>query len=412
VRSRSETNLTPFRDALPEGTPASAFSDEALLLTDAPIPGPPPAAVPGELEAEVVTDWSHLEALEQEWQDLAAAAAEPNPFYEPWMLLPALRTYGREARLEVLVASAMCRGRRLLCGLFPIAWRNGRAELWKHHSCYLSTPLLRAGFARAALRCFFDHLERRTGLVRLGDVPGEGPFHLHLVDELNCRGWPSLVSSWYTRALFRPASSGDEFLERALNGKRRKELRRQRARLAEQGRLELCELRSGEDPTPWIREFLALEASGWKGAEGVAAVLHPAEHAYIEEMAARAHERGRLMMMGLRLDGRPVALKYNLLAGDGAFAFKIAFDESFARYSPGVLLELENIHRLHRMPAVRWMDSCAAPNRFMINHLWPERRQMQTVFFSTGRALPSLLLALVPLFQSLRARARRRRRPA
>ena len=132
----------------------------------------------------------------------------------------------------------------------------------------------------------------------------------------------------------------------------------------------------------------------------------------MEATAARAHQRGRLMMMGLRLDGRPVALKYNLLAGDGAFAFKIAFDESFARYSPDVLLELDNIHRLHRMPAVRWMDSCAAPNRFMINHLWPERREMQTVFFSTGRALPSLLLALVPLLQFLRARAQRRRRSA
>jgi hypothetical protein len=118
------------------------------------------------------------------------------------------------------------------------------------------------------------------------------------------------------------------------------------------------------------------------------------------------------MMMGLRLDGRPIALKYNLLAGDGSFAFKIAFDESFARYSPGVLLEVDNIHRLHQMPEVRWMDSCAAPNRFMINHLWPERREMQTVFLSTGRALPSLLLALVPLFQFVRARLRRRRRSA
>jgi hypothetical protein len=271
---------------------------------------------------------------------------------------------------------------------------------------------LRTGYAPAALRCFFDHLERGAGLARLDDVPGEGPFHLHLVDELNRRGWPSLVSSWYTRALFRPARSGDEFLERALNGKRRKELRRQRARLAEQGRLELCELARGEDPTPWIREFLSMEASGWKGAEGVAAALHPTERTYIEEMAARAHQRGRLMMMGLRLDGRPIALKYNLLAGDGAFAFKIAFDESFARYSPGVLLEVDNIQRLHQMPEVRWMDSCAAPNRFMINHLWPERREMQTVFFSTGRALPSLLLALVPLFQFIRARMRRRRRSA
>jgi CelD/BcsL family acetyltransferase involved in cellulose biosynthesis len=412
MASQSAAKVAALEAPALEPAPHRPFSDEALLLTDAPVPGRSAPATIADLQTEVITDWSRLEALEAEWQDLASAAAEPNPFYEPWMLLPALRAYAPGARLEVLVASTTHRGRRLLCGLFPIAYRRRRAELWKHRSCYLSTPLLRKGFSQAAMRCFFDHLERRAGLVRLEDVPGEGPFHLHLVDELNRRCWPSLVSSWYTRALFRPAGNGDEFLERALNGKRRKELRRQRARLAELGRLELCELRPDEDPAPWIGEFLALEAAGWKGARGVAAAQHPAESAYVVEMATLAHARGRLMMMALRLDGRPIALKYNLLAGDGSFAFKITFDESYSRYSPGVLLELDNVHRLHEMESVRWMDSCAAPNRFMINHLWPDRREMQTVFFSTGRTLPSLVLAVVPLFQFLRMRARLRKRPA
>jgi CelD/BcsL family acetyltransferase involved in cellulose biosynthesis len=410
--TQGQTNVPRRIPARPEGAPpARGFSDEALLLTDAPVPGPPLAALQEEeLQAEVFTDWSRLSTLEEEWQELASSAAEPNPFYEPWMLLPALRAYGAGRKLEVLTAASVHQGRRLLCGVFPIEYRRGRAELWKHRSCYLSTPLLRSGFGKPALSCLLDHLGRRAGLVRLEDVPGEGPFHLNLVGELNRRGWPGLVSSWYTRALFRPAANGEEFLEQALNAKRRKELRRQRSRLAEQGRLELCELRADEDPTPWIREFLALEANGWKGSAGVAAALHPQERAYLEEMTAHAHRRGRLMMMALRLDGRPVALKYNLLAGEGSFAIKITFDESFARYSPGVLLELENIHRLHRSPGLRWMDSCAAPNRFMINHLWPERREMQTIFFSTGRAVPSLLLALVPLLQFVRARVRRRRR--
>ena len=39
--------------------------------------------------------------------------------------------------------------------MFPVAYRRGRAELWKHRSCYLSTPLLRRGLAQAAMRCFF-----------------------------------------------------------------------------------------------------------------------------------------------------------------------------------------------------------------------------------------------------------------
>ena len=93
-------------------------------------------------------------------------------------------------------------------------------------------------------------------------------------------------------------------------------------------------------------------------------------------------------MLALRLDGRPVALKMNLVGGEGAFAFKITFDESFGRFSPGVLLELDNVDRAHQLPALRWMDSCAAPSRFMINHLWPDRREMQTLFFSTGSLAP------------------------
>jgi hypothetical protein len=111
-------------------------------------------------------------------------------------------------------------------------------------------------------------------------------------------------------------------------------------------------------------------------------------------------------MLALRLDGRPLALKMNFLGGEGAFAFKITFDESFGRFSPGVLLELDNVERAHQLPALRWMDSCAAPNRFMINHLWPDRREMQTVFFSTGSRRGALMVALVPLLHFFRRVAR------
>jgi hypothetical protein len=67
-----------------------------------------------------------------------------------------------------------------------------------------------------------------------------------------------------------------------------------------------------------------------------------------------------------------------------------------------VLLELDNVERAHQLPRLRWMDSCAAPNRFMINHLWPDRREMQTVFFATGSLLGALQVALVPLVHVFR----------
>jgi len=66
------------------------FSDEALLLIDAPVPGRRAAAPVGNIRIVAVSSLERLASIEAEWQELGARAAEPNPFYEPWMLLPAL----------------------------------------------------------------------------------------------------------------------------------------------------------------------------------------------------------------------------------------------------------------------------------------------------------------------------------
>src|SRR5260221_9111805 len=121
MASKSQANVAPIPAPALEPAPRRPFSDEALLLTDAPVPGriAPPAI--GDLQAEVITDWSQLEALEQEWQELASAAAEPNAFYEPWMVLPALRAYRSPARVEGLVRPYTPPGPQGLCGVFPLS---------------------------------------------------------------------------------------------------------------------------------------------------------------------------------------------------------------------------------------------------------------------------------------------------
>src|SRR5215510_8987556 len=90
------------------------------------------------------------------WEDLAATAIEPNVFFEPWMLLPAVRALGADAALRFALVYA--NEPPALCGFFPIemqkryrgmpmsAWR-----IWQHKHCFLGTPLLRASHARPAL---------------------------------------------------------------------------------------------------------------------------------------------------------------------------------------------------------------------------------------------------------------------
>jgi len=64
-----------------------------------------------------------------------------------------------------------------------------------------------------------------------------------------------------------------------------------------------------------------------------------------------------------------------------------------------VLLEIENLRQLHARPEIRWMDSCADADRFMINHLWTDRRTIQSLVIGTGRTPGGLDVAAIPLLK-------------
>ena len=71
------------------------------------------------------------------------------------------------------------------------------------------------------------------------------------------------------------------------------------------------------------------------------------------------------------------------LTPPGAFSFKTVYDESFSRYSPGVLLQKENLDLLARED-IAWCDSCAAPDHPMIDHFWRGQRSMVALNLAIG----------------------------
>ena len=360
-------------------------------------------------------DGDGLEQHAAEWRRLAAAALEPNPFYEPALMLPALRSLRADARVEVVLVflqGATADAPPRLIGLFPLQ-RISRyrgvplacLQLWKHLHCFLCTPLVHAEHASESLAGLFDWLRGPSGapLVELGFTAGDGAWARALEAFLRETGRHGAVADSFSRALYRPAADFKRYLEAAIPQKKRKEFERLERRLAENGRIEFSELRPGEDPLPWIDAFLELEASGWKGQDGTALEVDPNQRRFFREGAAALAAEGRLWMLGLSLDGRWVALKCNFLAGRGGFAFKIAYDEKYARFSPGVLLEIETISRLHQRREIEWMDSCAVPDHFMANRLWTSRREITTRLIATGATSGRLFVRALPLLQRARA---------
>jgi CelD/BcsL family acetyltransferase involved in cellulose biosynthesis len=340
--------------------------------------------------------------------DLARRSLENNPFFEPAMLLPALRFIDAHQRLEIVCVR---RGSRLL-GLFVMQRGNVRDGIpiavlrsWSHRYCLLSNPLLDSQEGAAAFEALAGWVESGqapTAVLEFPMIRHEGPFARMLREVPQTRdGWVAdeVVSQ---RAVLTRAHPGED----VISGRHAKELRRLERRLAERGTLEFEELPSNGAVGPWMDEFLALEASGWKGREGTAIGQSASDRAYFEELAAAAHAEGRLQCLALRLNGAAIAMKLNVFAHDQGFALKIAYDERFAKFSPGVLLERFNQRCFARIAgAYTSLDSCAVEGHPMIERLWPDRRLIASVTLA-GRGVAARA------FVALRARWHARRSTA
>ncbi len=390
-------------------------------MTVAAAPAPP--APPGLLWVEVVEDVRDL--TDAAADDLAADAVEANVFYEPWMLRPALEAFtaGRRLVFVQVWGANPAGGAPRLHGLFPLErrgrWRRlpvSAAHLWRHEHCYLCTPLIRRERAAECLDAFLRWLRadaRGAALLEADLLPADGPFAALLDEALARRGRPVFTAETTSRAVWRMRPGADPTRPAALSPTRRRTLERKQRRLAETDRVEFAVLPPDGDVSAWIDAFLRLEAAGWKGRAGTALAGRDADRRFFTAAAVAAFRRGRLLAHGLFLDGRPVALRCSFLAGDGAFAFKTTYDEALSRFSPGVLLELDNLRRLGDQPAVRWMDSCTAADNFVINGLWDGRRALRSLTASTGRRPGCLLVRLLgPLTRLKRTQFPGRTAPA
>jgi CelD/BcsL family acetyltransferase involved in cellulose biosynthesis len=322
-------------------------------------------------------------SMADHWDDLAAHASEPNVFAERWFVGPGVRHMLSPGRTRMIAVWAD--GGDTLVGLLPLRVEDhyGRTPVrhvqnWVHHQSFLGTPLVRRGRERefwTEILATLDAAEWAPGFLHLTGIAEDGPVHRALAEAAAALGRPCAIVHRMRRAMLEAGLTPEAYEEAAIRKKKRKELKRLRARLGELGDVRFETLERAEDAPRWCEDFLVLEAAGWKGSDGSALAKEPATAAFFREMFAGAFAAGRLEVLRLALDGRPIAMLVNLHAPPGGFSYKIAFDEDHARFSPGVMIEIENLRLLAR-PGFGWMDSCAVEDHPMIDSLWRERRSI------------------------------------
>ena len=334
------------------------------------------------------SDWSDDDA----WRSLAEASDEPNPFFEHWYLRPSLRHVACSDAVHLAIRHDAGR----LSGLLPLIRRSSyygypvpHLSTWMHPNIFCGSPLTLPDTSADFWRDLLDWADSNAGAALFLHLPlldVDGPSFAALQQVVREQDRPAGIVRAEERAMLRSHRSPDDYLSQALSSKKRKELRRQHKRLSELGGLRFIRCSDDRSLSEWIDGFLDLEQSGWKGAAGSALASSKPTAALFRQALSAAAECGRLERLSLELDGRPVAMLVNFITAPGAFSFKTAFDEDFARFSPGMLLQLENLELLAR-PEIRWADSCAAADHSMIERIWREKRRMVHVNVGIGGKL-------------------------
>ena len=217
-----------------------------------------------------------------------------------------------------------------------------------------------------------------------------------MVAALARREAPSTFLNHFRRATLEAGPTFDEHMNLHVGSNRRKGLARTRRRLEEVGKVEHESHSCGEGLERAVSAFLKIEASGWKGKRGTA--LNCDEQTQQFAKAAFTGDEANSICRAdmLTVSGVPIAVSLIALAGRTGFAVKACYDESYRRYSPGLLLETEVIRSFLSGDWANRLDS-ATLGTHVLDDLWPGRTEVADLMFSLSPRYPKLRLSALKI---------------
>jgi CelD/BcsL family acetyltransferase involved in cellulose biosynthesis len=318
------------------------------------------------------------------WRQLAAEAAEPNPFFEPEFVLPAVRHLGSGRERLVVVQH----GERWTACL-PVSSEKRpvpHLEALTHAHAFCSTPLVADGHVEGATDALVEFLTRprKVAWTSFRELHADGPIGRAMADALARRGIDVVLAQFSERAALLPRSAiGDGYL---LRPKRRREVDRKRRALSQALGVEVTAVdRAGDERA--VDQLLDLENAAWKGDTGASLRARRGGAEFLHEVFRNFHAAGRLTLLALMADDRPVAFTSALHAKNGAFGFLVGHDPELARQSPGIQVQVALGRRLLASGTSAWLDSCADPANETQNRLWPDRRRLARLVLPTRSPL-------------------------
>ncbi len=288
----------------------------------------------------------------------------------------------------------------ILIALMPLSkmtqysrWPIPHYKNTQHPNNFLGNPLIWQGYEEVFWNEFLDYSNDdipNFNFVYLDKLSLDGRIFDALQTISHKRNQRFDIVQKSERAKLQTTQSSKAYYAQNIRKKKRKEIQRLRNRLDELGDItfdeSLSHEKSDDEVDTWLGDFLTLEHAGWKGENGSSLESNADTKAFFWDAMWALHAKQQLHLSSMRLNGQPLAMLISLIDNKTGFSFKTAFDEDYARYSPGVLLQVENLS-LYEKYGLHYIDSCADENHPMIDKIWSERRTIGSVSIALSGAI-------------------------
>lgn len=373
-------------------------------------------------EVRLVDEQRDFEALRPQWNALLQGCAHRSVFLTHEWFDAAWQWRRLKSELRILCAY---RGDEL-AALLPLLLERGDGPVRRLE--FLTVPdtqfcdlIVRDEDRLAAVQAFADALRRRRGdwdVLRLRYLPERSVATGSFLEALRERGCVAAVTAAAANAFVALDSTWDHYYAtRSRSLKKANNLAVNRLKKA--GEIAVEWLAPGTGDAPAVERIVdtvtGISRRSWKTETGNS-LDSAGPQAFIRRLSRTAHEKGWLSVWLLTLDGKPLAMEYQLVADGAAYALRSDFDAECERMqiSPGSHLSRHLLEQLFGKGLKRYL---MGPGNNAYKYRWTEQAAPTyelTAYADSlrGRSLAGWELKLKPALRRLRERVRPEKAPA
>ncbi len=354
-----------------------------------------------------------------EWTTLSRHALDPNPYFMPAFVLAASRYLDTSASMYLLFIyeqtsdpdgspiekMILMMPLRLQSASIKLPRRQWSSKAYEH--CYLGHPLLARESAERALAALFRWLDtnpKATVLV-FNELSESLATTQLLMRYCQSDQRHHLCSVNYQRPVLRRQASYDAHLA-TLSSSNRKRAKQLFSKLTSNGSVAVSVHLNASDRTSLSERFMAMEMSGWKGQAGTALGSTVANRAFFHDLMSSVNDDLRVFFIEITLDGKPLAMTSNFIVNDRFYAFKVASDDAYSKFSPGIAVEYATVEKLYEHTSFTHGDSGAGGNSY-VQAIWGDSDAMMALYVPRANVAGYFLSQFLHSVQSVKKWYRR-----